>query len=191
MASGLAGQAAALFEENTVAFKVLASGQALINTFSAATAALAPPPIGAGPIFGPIAAGVAIASGLKNVAEINKVKLADGVISLDGPGSETSDSIPAMLSRGESVMTAKETRMFKPQLVAIRKAARNKYANGVIGLNDGGIGQRLASQSVYSEFNNYQNQVKANQQLPEYVVSIVDVQKAGQRKLRVTDLSNI
>jgi hypothetical protein len=34
----------------------------------------------------------------------------EGVIDLKGPGTETSDSIPAMLSRGESVMTAKETR---------------------------------------------------------------------------------
>lgn len=34
----------------------------------------------------------------------------DGVLNLKGPGSETSDSIPARLSKGESVMTAKQTR---------------------------------------------------------------------------------
>ncbi|WP_312922939.1 hypothetical protein [Empedobacter brevis] len=34
----------------------------------------------------------------------------DGVVGLNGPGSETSDSIPARLSRGESVITAKGTR---------------------------------------------------------------------------------
>lgn len=33
----------------------------------------------------------------------------DGVIDLQGPGTSTSDSIPAWLSKGESVMTARET----------------------------------------------------------------------------------
>ena len=33
----------------------------------------------------------------------------DGVIDLEGPGTETSDSIPAWLSRGESVITASST----------------------------------------------------------------------------------
>lgn len=33
-----------------------------------------------------------------------------GEINIKGPGTETSDSIPAMLSKGESIMTAKQTR---------------------------------------------------------------------------------
>jgi tape measure domain-containing protein len=44
----------------------------------------------------------------------------DGVIDINGPGTGTSDSIPARLSRGESVMTADETRRYKPVLQAIR-----------------------------------------------------------------------
>jgi hypothetical protein len=68
-----------LIGENTAAGKALAVGQTLINTYSAATAALAPPPIGAGPIFGPIAAAGAIASGLANVKSI---------IATDIPGAE-------------------------------------------------------------------------------------------------------
>ena len=44
----------------------------------------------------------------------------EGVIDLKGPGSETSDSITARLSRGESVMTAEETKQYKPVLQAIR-----------------------------------------------------------------------
>jgi hypothetical protein len=46
---------------------------------------------------------------------------AKGVIDLDGPGTETSDSIPANLSKGESVMTAKETRENNELLWGIRK----------------------------------------------------------------------
>lgn len=46
-------------------------------------------------------------------------KFADGVIDLRGAGTETSDSIPAWLSKGESVIKAKSTRMFKDELYAI------------------------------------------------------------------------
>lgn len=46
---------------------------------------------------------------------------ATGVIGLQGEGTETSDSITAKLSKGESIMTAKETRMYRPILEAIRK----------------------------------------------------------------------
>ena len=53
----------------------MAIAQTLINTYSAATAALAPPPVGAGPILGPIAAAGAIVSGLANVKQIVQTKL--------------------------------------------------------------------------------------------------------------------
>ena len=69
------GQVASLLGEQSKAGKALAVGQALINTYSAAAAALAPPPIGAGPIFGPIAAIGAIAAGMMNVKQILSTKL--------------------------------------------------------------------------------------------------------------------
>ena len=47
-------------------------------------------------------------------------KFAKGVIDLQGPGTETSDSIPALLSRRESVMTAEETKQYNATLKAIR-----------------------------------------------------------------------
>jgi hypothetical protein len=53
-------------------------------------------------------------------ATASKAAFKDGVIDLPGPGTGTSDSINARLSRGESVMTAEETRLFKPTLLAIR-----------------------------------------------------------------------
>tara|TARA_R100000781_G_scaffold79672_1_gene49256 strand:+ start:553 stop:2127 length:1575 start_codon:yes stop_codon:yes gene_type:complete len=69
------GQVASLLGEQSKAGKALAVGQALINTYSAAAAALAPPPIGAGPIFGPIAAIGAVAAGMANVKQILSTKL--------------------------------------------------------------------------------------------------------------------
>lgn len=47
-------------------------------------------------------------------------KYKDGIIDMPGKGTGTSDSNPAMLSKGESVMTAKETKKYKPELEAIR-----------------------------------------------------------------------
>lgn len=53
--------------------------------------------------FGALAA----AMGAAQAAAVGRYK--DGVIDLKGPGTGTSDSIPAYLSRGESVMTNEET----------------------------------------------------------------------------------
>lgn len=60
---------------------------------------------------GIINAAIVAAQGASQLAIINRTqpRFKDGVIDLKGPGTGTSDSIQARLSRGESVMTAKET----------------------------------------------------------------------------------
>ena len=86
------------------------------NTKEAAAAALAPPPIGYGPVFGPIAATALTAMGLANMAAVVSApipKFAKGVYNLQGPGTTTSDSIDAKLSKGESVVPAHKSAMFK------------------------------------------------------------------------------
>jgi hypothetical protein len=55
-------------------------------------------------------------------------KFKDGIIDLQGEGTGTSDSIHAMLSKGESVMTASETKKYKPLLSSIRKGEFEKYS---------------------------------------------------------------
>lgn len=59
-----------------------------------------------------IVAGLVAVSTLAQINEINKAPkgYAKGVIGLKGPGTETSDSIPIMASRNESVITAEATR---------------------------------------------------------------------------------
>lgn len=59
-------------------YKVLSIGQAAISTYNAAAAALAPPPIGAGPLWGPILAASTIALGLGNVARIASMSFGGG-----------------------------------------------------------------------------------------------------------------
>jgi len=47
---------------------------------------------------------------------VNKNNFAKGVVDLQGPGTETSDDIPSNLSKGESVVTAKGTKLSKTLL---------------------------------------------------------------------------
>lgn len=87
----------------------------LIETVLNAVKALGLPPI---PGANWLAAGKATAYGLL-AAGLSR-RYANGVIDIDGPGTTTSDSVPAMLSRGESVMTARETIESNGILKAIR-----------------------------------------------------------------------
>ena len=76
-------------------------------------------------VAAPIVAGVALTAmwGAFAAAQIKAnsatKNLAEGEVDIDGPGTETSDSIPARLSRGESVITAKATRKYKGALQAM------------------------------------------------------------------------
>jgi TP901 family phage tail tape measure protein len=70
-----------------------------------------------GPILGPLAAAslTGVLYGLLGLAR-SAAGFKDGVVGLDGSGTETSDSIPAWLSRGESVITARATKNNKEEL---------------------------------------------------------------------------
>lgn len=71
-----------------------------------------------------------IASIMANMASaisiLKQAKFAKGAVNIGGAGSETSDSIPARISRGESVINAKATKMFEPILIAM-----NNIGNGI------------------------------------------------------------
>lgn len=69
-----------------------------------------------------VQAALVAAQGASQLAIINRTvpRFAKGVIDLKGPGTGTSDSIDAKLSRGESVMTAKETHTSRGILKDIR-----------------------------------------------------------------------
>jgi len=82
------GQVASVFGKNTLAFKVLASAQALISTYSSAVKAYEDGLSVGGPaglVLGPVAAAAAALAGLANVARINAVTFEDGgVIPIQG-----------------------------------------------------------------------------------------------------------
>ncbi|WP_151794631.1 tape measure protein [Acinetobacter soli] len=92
--------------------QVMAAAQAVIYANVASTAALAPPPIGLGPVAGiPLATTLKL-TGYSNAAIIMAQTLASFSTGghVRGFGTETSDSIPAMLSDNEYVIKAKSVR---------------------------------------------------------------------------------
>lgn len=128
-ASQITGALSGLFDqlgEDNKAFmilsKTLALAEVAINTGKAISSAVAE--AAKGP-FGIAKAVSLIATIISNMTTaigiINSAKFADGGL-VEGSGTGTSDSIPAMLSNGESVMTAKATSMFAPLLSAINVA---------------------------------------------------------------------
>lgn len=109
-----------VFGKESAAGKAAAIAQATINTYEGASKAIADFGV---PIGLPFAA-IAIAAGLKQIAAIQSTpepKFAQGGI-VGGVGTSTSDSVSARLSKGESVINARSTRMFKPLLSAINEA---------------------------------------------------------------------
>lgn len=80
--------------------------------------------------FNPALIALAAATGIAQTAAIVSAplpKFKDGVIDLKGKGTETSDSNLALLSKGESVITAKATRKHKDALEAIQKDRFDEY----------------------------------------------------------------
>jgi murein DD-endopeptidase MepM/ murein hydrolase activator NlpD len=114
-----------LQKEQAESAKSAAIFEAIINTAMAVVSALT-----AGPIIGPILAALAAAAGAVQIATIEAQPIpqfAKGVIGLKGEGTGTSDSIHAKLSKGESVITAKQTEKHRDLLTAINKGIGEKY----------------------------------------------------------------
>ena len=128
----------------TRASKVLALAQIAINTGVAISAGIKQSQE-AGPFpanLAAIATTVAtILSGITlAIKTVKSAKFARGGL-VTGPGSETSDSIPAQLSNGESVMTASATRMFAPALSAF-----NQIGGGVPIMSYAGSGAQIGEE---------------------------------------------
>ena len=138
--------------KNTKTGKALAIAASLINTYSAIAGqlkAFAGVPIPGYAIAQAIATGLV---GYKAVSDIVSVKVPESSSSassapsgasiskprglamggyVSGAGSSTSDSIPALLSNGESVINAASTQMFKPLLSTINQiGGGRKFASG-------------------------------------------------------------
>ena len=134
-----AREAYALQVKQFNAEKALALTNAIILAAQAALKGF----IQAGPIGAAIAAGLGIAqiSLIASQQPPPPPKFAGGVVGLAGEGNGTSDSIPAYLSRGESVITERGTKYaqaYYPGFLEFLNT-KNKFADGVVGINQQAI----------------------------------------------------
>lgn len=148
--SQVLGSIGGLFKEGTMGFKAFKVAETGISTYSSAVkayeATVGIPVIG--PALAPIAAGAAVASGLMSIQKIISTQVPDagtedavgttlapskfamgGLVT--GIGGPTSDSVPALLSAGESVINANSTAMFGGLLSAINQSG------GGVAIGDG------------------------------------------------------
>ena len=150
------GGIASAFGEHTAAYKAIKIVETTISTYTSAQkafeSAAAIPVVGA--FLAPIAAGAAIATGLKNISKITSVQppemsepsFASGGL-VGGIGTGTSDSVNARLSKGESVINARSTRMFRPLLSQINEAGGGRGFDG--GLDEGSGGATAGVVKAY------------------------------------------
>jgi chromosome segregation ATPase len=124
-----AAREAAIANKAAVIFDIILSTQQAIAKVTGQSGIAAPAAIPA--ILAPAAIAFATA------AATPIPEFAEGVVGLQGAGTETSDDIPAMLSKGESVITAKATKQFHEELKAMNagkypELINEKYLNPVI-----------------------------------------------------------
>lgn len=184
IAGGLAGVFESLGESNT-AFaklsKVLALAEIAINTGKAVAAGIAqaqavPFPANIGAIATTISA---ILSGMASaIKAVKSAKFARGGLVV-GEGTGTSDSIPARLSNGESVMTAQATSMFSPLLSAV-----NQLGGGipiVAQTPSQQMGEDMLASAV----------AKGMSYAPAPVVSVREITNVSNRVQAIEDLATI
>lgn len=111
------------------------------------------------------------------VSTVKSANFAEGG-KVNGPGTGTSDSIPANLSNGEFVMTAKATKIFEPLLTVM-----NSIGAGVpISMN--GVYERVESaESLTDSFAEAAREIKP-------IVSVVEITEAQDRIKMIENLDN-
>lgn len=114
------------------------------------------------------------------IKSINSVKLARGG-RVSGPGTSTSDSIPAMLSNGEYVVNARATSMFPELLETINN----------LGLGLGAPARMEKVTTTRIERDNAEALVKALQQMPAPVVSVEEINRTSRRVEALERLSRL
>ena len=172
-----AGNLASLAREGSFANKLLASADTAINTYKAATQALAVPP---GPPFTiPLAASV-VGIGLANLAKINGVTFADG--GFTGPSSlppdQTGQRPVGVVHANEFVMSAKT--LNTPWGMGIAKmvdSVQRGFASG--GFTSPREGNPLQSESASQLLGINQAVSSAVEQQAPMFVSITDIRNAN------------
>lgn len=152
--------------------KVLALGEIAVNTGKALAAGIAQAQ--SVPFPGNIAAiATTVTTIMANIATaiktVKSAKFATGGL-VTGPGTGTSDSIPAQLSNGESVMTARATELFAPILSSFNQMGGGVPINITASSNQT-LGEDMLARAV----------AKGVQMMPNPVVSVTEINTVGKR----------
>lgn len=162
-----------LLDQQSSAYKAIATSQALVSTYTAATkayeAAFLPIPTVASPALGVAFAAAAVLQGLGNVARINGVEFAEGGVVLRGP-SHAQGGIPIVAEGNEIIMTKGVYN--NPQLRA-QASAINVAGGGRSFFADGG----LVSNSISNPINQTADLTRAFQNI-EIALDVTKVTKA-------------
>ena len=183
---GLISLIEAIGEENkamAVASKILALAQIAIDTGRAISSGVAEA-IKAGPFPANLAAiATTVAAVMANIATaiktVKSAKFATGG-DVTGAGTGTSDSIPAMLSNGESVMTAKATSMFAPILSAFNQAG------GGVPIYGQQAGSRAMGEDMLAK-----SFAKGLEKMPAPVVSVEEISTVTNRVKVIENINRI
>ena len=164
-----------------IASKMLALAQIAINT-GLAISKMITAESGKG-IVGVATMAAGIGSILSNVASavsiVKSAKFAEGGY-VSGPGSGTSDSIPAMLSNGESVLNAQSTSMFGPILSSLNMMGGGVPINTQASSNQT-LGEDMLARAV----------AKGMMMAPAPVVSIEEFTSVANRVKYVEQLGSV
>lgn len=113
------------------------------------------------------------------IRTVKSAKFATGGL-VTGSGSGTSDSIPAQLSNGESVLTANATSMFAPALSAF-----NQIGGGVPIMNNNNSQQQIGEEFLARAV------ARGMANAPRPVVSVEEISKASNRVETIERLSTL
>lgn len=111
------------------------------------------------------------------VSTVKSANFAEGG-KVHGPGTGTSDSVPANLSNGEFVMTAKATKLFEPLLTVM-----NSIGAGVPISTRGAYERAESAESLTDSFAQAAQEIKP-------VVSVVEITEAQDRVKMIENLDN-
>lgn len=174
-------------------YQEFAAAEAAISTYRAASAALEPPPIGAGPIFGPILATLTIARGFVQVARILGMGFANGglieqVKGFFGGGKTLSATrimpnmgIPVSRSNGDNRLATVKTGevILNERQQAALGGAETFRRIGVPGFAGGGfVGEsQTRSSASFAESQTNQRQAIRDvmREFPPIVVTVEDI----------------
>ena len=170
--STLAEAAGEHSKELAIASKVLALAEIAINTGKAIAAGTAQAQ--SVPFPGNIAAiATTVTTVMANIATaiktVKSAKFAKGG-AVVGSGTGTSDSVPAQLSNGESVLTARATEMFSPILSSFNMMGGGVPIN-VFSTSSQTIGEDMLARAV----------AKGVQMMPRPVVSVEEIKSVSNR----------